>query len=195
MAGLVTASAALSAPARSTTRAARSPIAQFSRRSALLTGAALGAQSILPVLPVLAAGQDPNDLSRLVRGYKNVKYLLDNWEKATTTDQGERDADVVRKALGLRSTDDPLFQMDKLLAKAVKKSDPDRIEEWIDATDDMNTHINNANEFAYTSAFGEYNPGGGKDQILKYLELSRVELVGVEKDLKKVLELLNLSPE
>tara|TARA_B100000524_G_scaffold246963_1_gene132640 strand:+ start:67 stop:210 length:144 start_codon:yes stop_codon:yes gene_type:complete len=32
------------------------------------------------------------------------------------------------------------------------------------------------NELAYTSSFGEYNPGGGKDQIAKYLELAREEV-------------------
>eukprot|EP00307_Rebecca_sp_RCC1486_P010250 CAMPEP_0119411428 /NCGR_PEP_ID=MMETSP1335-20130426/4178_1 /TAXON_ID=259385 /ORGANISM="Chrysoculter rhomboideus, Strain RCC1486" /LENGTH=200 /DNA_ID=CAMNT_0007436065 /DNA_START=1 /DNA_END=603 /DNA_ORIENTATION=- len=190
IAALVLASAAASTP-RALART--QPCLALSRRSAMFAGAALSVGAALQ--PAFAAGQDPTDLTRLVKGYKNVKFLLDNWERETTTSQGEKDADAVRKALGLRSTEDPLFQMDKLLSNAVKKSDPDRLEEWIDAADDLNTHINNANEFAYTSAFGEYNPGGGKDQILKYLELSRVELVGVEKDLKKILELLSLSTE
>mmetsp|Transcript_6936 Transcript_6936/g.16995 ORF Transcript_6936/g.16995 Transcript_6936/m.16995 type:complete len:88 (+) Transcript_6936:515-778(+) len=68
------------------------------------------------------------------------------------------------------------------------------IEEWIEATDSLATHVNNANEFAYTATFGEYNPGGGKDQVEKYLEFSRKEMELVSTDLKKVLDLLSLSP-
>eukprot|EP00306_Pavlova_sp_CCMP459_P010302 CAMPEP_0185185660 /NCGR_PEP_ID=MMETSP1140-20130426/3466_1 /TAXON_ID=298111 /ORGANISM="Pavlova sp., Strain CCMP459" /LENGTH=193 /DNA_ID=CAMNT_0027751865 /DNA_START=19 /DNA_END=600 /DNA_ORIENTATION=- len=143
-------------------------------------------------LPAFAV-QDPTDITRLQKGYKNIDYLLTHWEQETTTNEGARDADAVRKALGLRSTEDPLFQLEKVLQKAVQKTDPDRIEEWIDASDSLNTHVSNANEFAYTSAFGEYNPGGGKDQIDKYLELSRKELEGAAKDLKKICELLNLE--
>lgn len=117
------------------------------RRSVLTSVAALGLGAALPTLPARAV-QDPNDVGRLVKGYKEVEALLANWDAATTTKEGARNADVVRKVLGLRSTDDPLFQLDKLLQKSVKKSDPDRIEEWVEATDSLSTHVNNANEFA-----------------------------------------------
>ena len=124
----------------------------MSRRGAL-SSAALSLGLAVGGAPAIAV-QDPSDTSRLVVGYRNIKSLLDNWDVQTTTKEGARDADVVRKALGLRSTSDPLFQLDKLLQKAVSKTDPDRIEEWIESTDSLSTHVNNANEFAYTSAFG-----------------------------------------
>jgi Ca2+ transporting ATPase len=161
----------------------------MSRRSLFASTAALGVGVALP-----AFAADPFDTNRLVLGYNQVQDLLDNWDTRTMTKEGARDADVVRKVLGLRSTADPLFQLEKLLQKSVSKTDPDRLEEWIEATDSLNTHVNNANEFAYTAAFGEYNPGGGKDQVDKYMELSHKELQLVSSDLKKVLDLLSLKP-
>ncbi|KAG8470157.1 hypothetical protein KFE25_008578 [Diacronema lutheri] len=161
------------------------------RRSVLTSAAAFGVGVALPKPPARAA--DPNDTGRLVLGYKEIEGLLKNWDEQTTTKEGARNADAVRKVLGLRSTSDPLFQLDKLLQKSVSKTDPDRLEEWIAAVDSLSTHVNNANEFAYTAAFGEYNPGGGKDQVEKYLEMSRKELVLVSEELKKVIDLLNLA--
>lgn len=190
---LLISAAALTQPpaARS---AARQPAAPHSamRRTVLASAAALGLGAVLPALPA-SASQDPNDATRLVRGCKEIDALLKNWEVETTTKEGARNADIVRKVLGLRSTEDPLFQMDKLLKKSVTKADPDRLEEWIDATDSLSTHANNANEFAYTATFGEYNPGGGKDQVEKYLEMSRNELLLVSRDLRTIIGLLGLS--
>ncbi|KAJ1633225.1 hypothetical protein T492DRAFT_982162 [Pavlovales sp. CCMP2436] len=161
----------------------------LARRSLL---ASVAAATFGAALPAFAA--DAGDTQRLVVGYNQIQSLLKDWDTVTTTVEGKRNADIVRKVLGLRSTTDPLFQLDKLLQKAVQKSDPDRIEEWIEATDSLATHVNNANEFAYTATFGEYNPGGGKDQVEKYLEFSRKEMELVSTDLKKVLDLLSLSP-
>ena len=39
---------------------------------------------------------------------------------------------------------------------------------WIEAVEGWNSHVNKVNELAYTSSFGEYNPGGGKEQVAKY---------------------------
>ena len=55
------------------------------------------------------------------------------------------------------------------------------------------THSSDAREFAYTASFGEYNPGGGKDTILKYIELSRESLKLARKDLGSVCSQLGLS--
>jgi hypothetical protein len=59
------------------------------------------------------------------------------------------------------------FQVAKLLAAPTTqdKVDPDRFEDWISSTEEFNSHINKINELAYTSSFGEYNPGGGKEQV------------------------------
>lgn len=44
------------------------------------------------------------------------------------------------------------------------------------------------------SQFGEYNPGGGKDEVLKYLNESKKQVVIAEKCLKKIMECLDIEP-
>ena len=73
--------------------------------------------------PAFAANTPPTDeeLARIRTGYDNIQYLLNNWEKETTVcreNGGEckRDANAVRAYLGLRSTTDPLFQIEKVFA-------------------------------------------------------------------------------
>ena len=48
------------------------------------------------------------------------------------------------------------------------------------------------NELSYTSSFGEYNPGGGKELVAKYLELARGETVLARDSLKTMIELLKI---
>lgn len=62
------------------------------------------------------------ELARIKTGYEKLNYLLDNFEQETTIcreNGGEckRDADPVRKYMGLRSTTDPLFQIEKVFEK------------------------------------------------------------------------------
>jgi len=45
---------------------------------------------------------------------------------------------------------------------------------------------------AFLSQFGEYNPGGGKDQVLKYLDESKTQVKIVEKSLKTILGVVGL---
>ena len=120
--------------------------------------------------------------------------MLDNWEVETTDpNSGNQTPDRVRFFLGLRTTDHPLFQVDKLLAKAQDKlSDDVDFEEWINAVEGWNSHVNKVNELAYTSSFGEYNPGGGKGQVAKYLELARAEVVLARDSLKTMVTLLRI---
>jgi len=140
------------------------------------------------------AAQDPEDLQRLQKGLDSVQYLLDNWDKETVDPiTGDDSPDRVRFYLGLRTTDHPLFQVDKLLTKAQKKlSDDVDLEQWIDAVEGLNSHIAKINELAYTSSFGEYNPGGGKGQVRKYLLLAQEEVVEARDSLKTMIKLLNL---
>ena len=74
-----------------------------------------------------AAGAVPTkeELDRIVVGYKQINYLLDNFEQETTTckeNGGEckRDAEPIRKVLGLRSTTDPLFQIVSILFLSIR---------------------------------------------------------------------------
>ena len=125
--------------------------------------------------------------------YEGIVYLLNNFEQETTVcreNGGEckRDADAVRKYLGLRSTTDPLFQIEKVFAKVKYMDiDPDNLEAFFEATEDYNTAMNMSNSMAFISQFGEYNPGGGKDEVLKYLNEAQKQVVLAEKALRTIL--------
>jgi hypothetical protein len=127
----------------------------LSRRDAMATafGVVAGVGSVAlvaPVSPALAAGAPPSeaDIERLKTGYKQLEYLLDNFEQETTIcreNGGEckRNADAVRKALGLRSTTDPLFQVDKIFEKVKYMNlDGDKLEPFFEATEDWNSAMN-----------------------------------------------------
>ena len=176
-------------------RALRVPTAtgSLNRRSALGLGAA--ATLAVPMRPAFAAeGVDPKDLTRLKKGLDSVQFLLDNWDKETVDPiTGDDSPDRVRYFVGLRTTDHPLFQVDKLLSNA-QKDLPDDIEfdTWIDSVEGLNSHLAKINELAYTSSFGEYNPGGGKGQVRKYLLLAQEQVVGARDSLKTIITLLKL---
>ena len=140
-------------------------------------------------------------MSRFKKALDGVNYLLDNWEQETTectkqaggggecTDQ----PDKVRYYMGLRTTDHPLFQLDKLYAKAQTKLPDDAdFEEWIEATEGLASQIAKINELAYTSSFGEYNPGGGKEQVRKYLLLCQEQVIKSKGSLESIIKLLKL---
>jgi len=149
-----------------------------------------------------AAGKAPTEaeLNRIKVGYEKIQYLLANWDKETTvclTDGGrecKRDAEPVRRYLGLRSTTDPLFQIEKVFLKAKYMDiDPDKIEDFFEATEDWNTAVNMSNSMAFISQFGEYNPGGGKEEVLKYLNEAEKQVVLAEKALRKIIECLEIK--
>jgi len=99
------------------------------------------------VHPALAAdgGAPPTaaEIERIRTGYENIRYLLANWEKETTVCRAnggecERNADACRKYMGLRSTTDPLFQIEKVFAKVkyMDDIDPDKLDSFFEATED-----------------------------------------------------------
>ena len=121
---------------------------ELSRRDAL--AASFGLTSSLLIqggnpAAQAAGGMTDADKDRIRKGYSGIMYLLDNFEQETTVcreNGGEckRDADAVRKALGLRSTTDPLFQIEKVFAKAKDMNiDPDKLDAFFDATEDWNS--------------------------------------------------------
>lgn len=146
-------------------------------------------------LPAVAAGSPPTEaeIQRIKTGYEGIVYLLNNFEQETTVcreNGGEckRDADAVRKYLGLRSTTDPLFQIEKVFSKVKYMDiDPDNLEAFFEATEDYNTAMNMSNSMAFISQFGEYNPGGGKDEVLKYLNEAQKQVVLAEKALRTII--------
>lgn len=95
--------------------------------------------------------------------------------------------------LGLRSTTDPLFQIEKVFDK-VKYMDGDiDLDTFFQATEDWNSAMTLSNSMAFISQFGEYNPGGGKDEVLKYLNESKKMVVVAQSSLKKIMDALGLQ--
>lgn len=162
--------------------------------------ATFGTSLLVQPQPSLAAAGTPptkEELNRIAVGYKEIQYLLENFEQETTTcreNGGEckRNAEPIRRVLGLRSTTDPLFQIEKVFNK-VKYMDLDiDLESFFEATEEWNSAMAISNSMAFISQFGEYNPGGGKDSVLKYLEESKKAVVVAENSLKKIMETLSI---
>jgi Ca2+ transporting ATPase len=172
----------------------------LSRRQAFSSAAAFGVGGLLFQQKAWADAGPPTkeDLDRIRKGYEQVNYLLDNFEQETTVcreNGGEckRDANAIRKTLGLRSTTDPLFQIDKVFAKVkYMDMDPDLLDSFFDAAEDWNSAMSLSNSMAFISQFGEYNPGGGKDEVLKYLVESQKQVVIAQKSLKTIIDCLGI---
>ena len=173
----------------------------ISRRDAMST--AFGITALVSQAQVASAGSDPpteKELDRIRLGYKKIQYLLDNFEQETTVcreNGGEckRDAEPVRKVLGLRSTTDPLLQIEKVFAKVKNMDlDSDKLEQFFEASEDWNSAMNMSNSMAFISQFGEYNPGGGKDEVLKYLNESKKQVEIASQALKTIMESLDIEP-
>jgi len=83
-----------------------------------------------------------------------------------------------------------LFQIEKVFAKVrfMDDIDPEKLEAFFDATEDWNTAMNMSNSMAFISQFAEYNPGGGKDEVLKYLNEAQTQAVLAEKALGIILD-------
>jgi len=159
--------------------------------------------ALLTPQPAFAAAAVPtkDELERIRTGYNQITYLLENFDKETTIcreNGGEckRDADAIRRALGLRSTNDPLFQIEKVFDKVknMDSVDVDKLESFFEATEEWNSAINMSNSMAFISQFGEYNPGGGQDQVLKFLNESKKQVVLAQKSLKTIMDVLDLQP-
>jgi len=183
-AALLVALAYLSASEAFTVKHANTPrqsstcLSAESRRSLFQSATTFTLATIATVASpnMASAAQTPPtkaELNRIKIGYEKLGYLLDNFDAETTIcreNGGEckRDAEPVRKYLGLRSTTDPLFQIEKVFEKVKYMDiDEDQIEPFFEATEEWNTAQNMSNSMAFISQFAEYNPGGGKDEVLK----------------------------
>jgi hypothetical protein len=174
--------------------------------TALVTTTMMFWSGISPPQPAHAAatattaGITSADRERLRLGYQQIVYLLDNFEQETTTcrDNGgecKRDADNIRRVLGLRSTTDPLFQIEKVFGKVKNDEsiDVEQLDDFYAATEDWTSAINMSNSMAFISQFGEYNPGGGKDEVLKYLLESQKQLILARDALQTICTVLNVK--
>jgi Ca2+ transporting ATPase len=71
--------------------------------------------------------------------------------------------------------------------------DPDKLEGLFEATEDWSAAMAMSNSMAYVSQFGEYNPGGGEDNVLKYLLEAKTQVVLAQKALQTIVEALGLE--
>mmetsp|Transcript_19737 Transcript_19737/g.54886 ORF Transcript_19737/g.54886 Transcript_19737/m.54886 type:complete len:209 (-) Transcript_19737:1126-1752(-) len=174
--------------------------ADISRRQAIATTfglSALIAQS--QTANAIAKPPSEEDLKRIKVGYDQIQYLLQNFEQETTTcreNGGEckRDAEPIRRVLGLRSTTDPLFQIDKVFARVKYMDvDPDKLDDFFAASEDWTSAMTMSNSMAFISQFGEYNPGGGKDEVLKYLNESKKQVETAAQCLRVIMDTLDIK--
>ena len=146
----------------------------------------------------------PEELKRLAQGYQRLEYLLSNWEKETTVCikgcKGSyencgctRDPVIVQSYMGYKSMNDPLFKAGDLMMRAstMVQSDAD-FDRYNDAMTKWTQKADSGNIMAYVSSWGEANPGGGQDEIARYLEKSRKEVVDSANLLKTIMDILSI---
>lgn len=166
--------------------------------------------------PALAAAPPtPQDLARLQRGHARVQYLLQNWDAETqvcgkiimsdaerkqiirTEGSGSAGCEKtplnVQAFLGYKSTEDPLYRVDKLMVKAAPLVDPDDFEAYLETAEKYKDKADNSAMMAYTSSWGEANPNGGKEVIDEYLERTKEDVQESELYLRKILGYLKLE--
>jgi len=79
-----------------------------------------------------------------------TKFAL--YDKSDSTVSCKRTAKPVRQYLGLVSADTPLYRVDFLLQKAASRVDPERLDEYIAATEEWSELISAADSGAYMSS-------------------------------------------
>lgn len=173
----------------------------LSRRDTL--GSLVTAGILLGSQPALAASQEEIDKANIVKGYKRLQYLLDNWEKETTIckigqtttfgDNCERTPIVVMDYLGYKSTSDPLFKVEKTLKRLGALVPPDRDPEFLEAVENLLQNAEEASGMAYVSSWGEANPGGGKDRVQLFIERARNNVIVSKNSLETVMDILDLK--
>jgi hypothetical protein len=67
------------------------------------------------------------------------------------------------------------------------------LETFFEAAEDWNSAMALSNSMAFISQFGEYNPGGGQDSVLKYLNESKKAVIQAQGSLKRIMVALDLK--
>jgi len=149
-----------------------------------------------------APKQEEIDKANIVKGYKRLQYLLDNWEKETTVcgmggDKLERSCDrtpmKVMEYMGYKSTTDPLYKAEKTLRRLYENAPPKRDGEFIDAVEAFAENADEASGMAFISSWGEANPGGGKDRVELFIERAKKNVITSRNSLKTVIDILELD--
>lgn len=172
------------------------------KNSASIFVSATAGYSLFPSIANAAESQqDKLDKENLVKGYKRLQYLLDNWEKETTicgrTDNPyigcERTPEKVMAYLGFKSMNDPLFRADKAMFRLQKYVDSDLEIDYIEAVELFSEKAEEASNTAFISSWGEANPGGGKDRVEMFIERSRKQVETAKDSLGTAIKLLGLE--
>eukprot|EP00931_Biecheleriopsis_adriatica_P101557 TRINITY_DN76672_c0_g1_i1.p1 TRINITY_DN76672_c0_g1~~TRINITY_DN76672_c0_g1_i1.p1 ORF type:complete len:215 (+),score=57.30 TRINITY_DN76672_c0_g1_i1:48-647(+) len=124
--------------------------------------------------------------SSIAEGYKKICYLLDHWEEETTDSfTGKRSPDKVRAYLGLRSIEDPLFQLDKKLLekKVLDKVNPDYMEDFEDAVTKWTSAVTGSNSDAWVSTvtFDQGSASAYLDRSKENVEKAKTTLMTLAK--------------
>jgi hypothetical protein len=161
--------------------------------------------ALLTSQPAFAdASQEDKDKANILKGYKRLQYLLDNWEKETTVcktgqettfgDQCQRSPMKVMDYLGYRATNDPLFKADKAMMRLFFLVPSDKEGDFFDAVERYGENAEEASGLAYLSSWGESNPGGGKDRVELFIERARKNVIVSKESLETVIGILDLKP-
>ena len=187
-------------------RCARTPpLLAPSRRDALALGLAALATATMPPRAALAATGAPSEaeLTKMAAGYARLQYLADHFEQETTvcvkgckaaegiagTSCCIRDPVIIQSYLGMKSMKDPLFKADEVMLRGQELVDDKKADEYIAAVDRWVEKVDECNVMAFTSSWGATNPGGGRDNVERYLERSRKNVLETTASLKTVLTL------
>jgi len=193
---------------------ARSSVARRGVAVALAVG--LEGTGLSP-LPASAMNYRPVKAEQLVQikdGYDDLLYLLGNWNKATrecdedisrkvqplqsgvkSPDLCTAKPDNVRKYLGLRSVNEKLFNTKQLWIDIQAAGDyltDDQEEDFQQTAEEFERFKQQAGDWAYTSSWGEANPGGGRDKVEDYLLRSKADTVKAVEKLGELVKILKL---
>jgi len=151
--------------------------------------------------PLEANATTQTDQENLVKGYKRLQYLLDNWQKETTicgrTDNPyigcERTPEKVMEYLGFKSMKDPLFRADKTMFRLRSMVPADEEDNYIEAMELFSEMAEAASNTAFISSWGESNPGGGKDRVDMFIERSRKQVEVAKDSLGSAIKILGIQ--
>ncbi|CAJ1376974.1 unnamed protein product [Effrenium voratum] len=182
----------------------------FAMARRLVVGALAG--SLLGAREAHAVKQADKD--RLITGYKDLVYMMQNFNKVTrkcdknqenvqrALQSGQNSPDsciaqplVVRKYLGQTSIKANLFDTKNLLVNLELDGlvPSNKEDEYGDLVEDFEKFKRESDEWAYSSSWAEANPGGGRDRTEDYLLRSKTQAEKATKTLGKIMEILGLS--
>eukprot|EP00980_Cylindrotheca_fusiformis_P006691 scaffold1398_cov116-Cylindrotheca_fusiformis.AAC.8 len=177
--------------------------ARFGRREFVGSLAVIGSTVFSPNQSIAAVSQEQKDKENIVKGYRRLQYLLDNWEAETTVcktgqettfgDRCERTPLKVMDYLGFKNINDPLFKADNAMLRLRALVPTDKEVDFYEAVEQFADNAEEASSMAFVSSWGEANPGGGKDRVKLFIERSKNNVIKSRDSLKTVIDILKLE--